>query len=536
MSHNPQQRPISPPGTPAATNGHAPPNGHVHGARPLPVSNRPLPAKGGAPIPLVRGQAMPRDAANQGDEEQEPVSLQSWANKSPPWLVSGVVHMLLLVILGLMFIAHGQEELEIISNWAEDYGDPLAEDGMNIESLKPTDSKILAESQLPPVADPFSAPQKLEVNSLIGATATASDLVAPAIGNHLSGRMEGSRDAMLKRFGGDRLSEAAVANALAWLAKQQGDDGSWSLSGPFDAGVQPQERVAATAMAMLAFQGNGHTHKQGKYKERLLKAKDWMISRQQDDGSWRADSGHHRLYMQGQATIAICELYGMTSDPSLKEPAEKAANYCIKSQSKLGGWRYNPADQDADVSVTGWVLMGLQSAKMAKIDVPDGVFARVGKFLDDCSPDGGRLYCYLSKTDQPTQAMTGEALMCRQWLGWRRDNKQLQGGIDYLVSAENLPRWERWDDLSNRGRDVYYWYYATQAIHHFGGPSWEKWNNVMKPMLVKSQVKAGSREAGSWDPDGDKWGQFGGRLYVTCLSTYILEVYYRHLPLYDTKH
>ena len=31
------------------------------------------------------------------------------------------------------------------------------------------------------------------------------------------------------------------------------------------------------------------------------------------------------------------------------------------------------------------------------------------------------------------------------------------------------------------------------------------------------------------------WGQFGGRLYVTCLSTYILEVYYRHLPLYDVK-
>jgi hypothetical protein len=56
----------------------------------------------------------------------------------------------------------------------------------------------------------------------------------------------------------------------------------------------------------------------------------------------------------------------------------------------------------------------------------------------------------------------------------------------------------------------------------------------MKPMLVKAQVKAG-REAGSWDPDGDKWGQFGGRLYVTCLSTYILEVYYRHLPLYETK-
>jgi hypothetical protein len=32
--------------------------------------------------------------------------------------------------------------------------------------------------------------------------------------------------------------------------------------------------------------------------------------------------------------------------------------------------------------------------------------------------------------------------------------------------------------------------------------------------------------------NGDRWGADGGRLYVTCLSLYVLEVYYRHLPLY----
>ena len=39
-------------------------------------------------------------------------------------------------------------------------------------------------------------------------------------------------------------------------------------------------------------------------------------------------------------------------------------------------------------------------------------------------------------------------------------------------------------------------------------------------------------EAGSWDPTQDAWGYAGGRLYVTCLSAYMLEVYYRHLPIY----
>jgi hypothetical protein len=57
----------------------------------------------------------------------------------------------------------------------------------------------------------------------------------------------------------------------------------------------------------------------------------------------------------------------------------------------------------------------------------------------------------------------------------------------------------------------------------------------MLKVLPGAQVKSGP-EAGSWDPRGDKWGRYGGRLYVTCLSTYILEVYYRHLPIYRSAH
>ena len=40
------------------------------------------------------------------------------------------------------------------------------------------------------------------------------------------------------------------------------------------------------------------------------------------------------------------------------------------------------------------------------------------------------------------------------------------------------------------------------------------------------------RENGSWDPQQDEWGSRSGRLYQTCMNTYMLEVYYRHLPLY----
>ena len=122
--------------------------------------------------------------------------------------------------------------------------------------------------------------------------------------------------------------------------------------------------------------------------------------------------------------------------------------------------------------------------------------------------------------------MTAEGLLCRQYLGWRHADPRLQQGADLLV--ENLPSWDDGE------RDVYYWYYATQVCHHMESLHWRRWNEAMREVLPENQVRKG-RERGSWDPRGDRWGQSGGRLYVTCLSLYMLEVYYRHLPIYQLE-
>lgn len=93
----------------------------------------------------------------------------------------------------------------------------------------------------------------------------------------------------------------------------------------------------------------------------------------------------------------------------------------------------------------------------------------------------------------------------------------------------NKPR--RDEEMSS----VYYWYYATQVLHHIGGRDWEEWNAAMKKVLPAAQVRGG-KEAGSWGPDKDQFGTSGGRLYTTCLNMYCLEVYYRHLAMYDLDH
>ncbi len=87
--------------------------------------------------------------------------------------------------------------------------------------------------------------------------------------------------------------------------------------------------------------------------------------------------------------------------------------------------------------------------------------------------------------------------------------------------------------MDTKGPDfssMYYNYYATQVMHHYGGAPWERWNERMRDKLIDSQSKKG-HEKGSWMFAGGH-GKSAGRLYMTSMAAMMLEVYYRHMPLY----
>ena len=82
---------------------------------------------------------------------------------------------------------------------------------------------------------------------------------------------------------------------------------------------------------------------------------------------------------------------------------------------------------------------------------------------------------------------------------------------------------------------MYYNYYATQVLHHWGGEEWRRWNAVLRDHLVDTQDTNGHAH-GSWRPTPPALGtSHGGRLYQTTLSIMTLEVYYRHMPLYRQR-
>ena len=339
-------------------------------------------------------------------------------------------------------------------------------------------------------------------------------------------------------------TERAIELGLEFLARNQQADGRWRLSGfAGDAAPLLDSDAAATGLAVLAFQGAGYSHKKYKYRQLLAKAHKFLLANQASSGLIFADPALRNekirlfrnsiaVYTHSICALALCEAYGMTQDPELKIPAQKALDFILDTQHPtLGGWRYEATRNEADTSVTGWMMMALKSGQLAGLRVPQQSMASIQKWLDRArDPDRPFLYCYNPNAldverqqRQPTKQMTSVALLMRLYLGWDRDHPDMVRGTTYLTTQ--MP------DSSKP--DTYYWYYATQLMFHMGGEKWQKWNNNLHQTLVQSQLaRPDNTHVGSWDPGPYKWGSAAGRLYVTTMNLLSLEVNYRHLPLY----
>ncbi|MBR5626256.1 MAG: terpene cyclase/mutase family protein, partial [Thermoguttaceae bacterium] len=303
-------------------------------------------------------------------------------------------------------------------------------------------------------------------------------------------------------------------------------------------------QVAATGLALLAFQGNGNTRFQGEYKAEVKKGVSWLLRQQQEDGCFipsQVSTGSH-FYTHAICTICLGELVVMekSKGEDLRPVVRKAVDYLLKYQSPKGGWRYIPGDGESDLSVTGWCLMALQTAKMAGIRVPDEALQKISDFVDSVSYNDGSEYAYRYTDGGLTNkriSMTATGLLCREYLGWEQDNPALLRGAELVTKPENLIRFPDPATKASRGtfsQNVYGWYSASMMLKHLGpyNKYWRSWNKVMSQELPAHQEPDQSQEAGSWNPDYDEYRISGGRLYVTCLSIFCLEVYYRHLSLY----
>jgi hypothetical protein len=388
--------------------------------------------------------------------------------------------------------------------------------------------------------------------SLLGSLPVDTDVVmpTPAFRRRQQRRGEAPAD---QRGRPSPRTEAAIEKGLLFLSRHQATDGSWSLHdhaagkpGYPDESTIISSDTAATGLALLSFLGAGYHHKVDRHGPTVRAGLDFLLRHQSADGDLYLDQDAEStrsawLYSHGIATIAICEAFGMTQDDTLREPAQRAIDFIVAAQHPTrGGWRYAPG-QGADTSVTGWMVMALKSGELAGLAVPAVVYPRVEQWMELAQGSSEQPYVFrynpfAPDTEaqrhgrRPTRAMTAVGLLLRLYLGWRRDDESLLRGGNILL--EHLPAM---GTASQPRRDTYYWYYATQVMFQLGGSYWQRWHDRLHPLLVETQVTGGPL-SGSWDPQRpvpDRWGAHAGRLYVTTMNLLSLEVYYRHLPLYE---
>jgi hypothetical protein len=354
----------------------------------------------------------------------------------------------------------------------------------------------------------------------------------------------GPRDRKLRPRGtGETVyTERSVQAALSWLYRHQMREGNWSLR-DFEkrctdkscTGTASEESLcAATAMGVLPFLAAGQTHQNGvpRYRQAVFAALYWLVNHQAADGDLSAGATA-QMYSHALGSIALCEAYGMTKDRTFGAAAQRSINFIQAAQnSKSGGWRYHPGEE-GDTSVVGWQLMALKSAQAAGLTVSPVALDGTKRWLLLVSKNGaggssaavGNGQFAYQPDGAPTPTMSAVGLLCNQYLHVGRADPVIVGGVRYLMA--NAP--------DEGGRNMYYWYYATQVMHNMLDKDWDAWNRKMRDILVHEQIGAGCA-TGSWDPDRptrDAWGAQGGRLMMTSFATLTLEVYYRYLSVYQ---
>ena len=491
----------------------------------------------------------------------KPPALRRWLwTTVPSWLISTAVHVAVILILAawniepitnelwMMLVSSestsDSEELEEFSiaqsmtseleeTSEESPSDSLVVDSAMAEAVADVSYSDVGMANMPPISM-SNLTQSLVPKSGMAAQANVAMRAA------LNSRSKETKRDLLSKYGGSLDTEKAVSMALKWLALHQDpQSGAWTLAhsvvckGQCDhAGERRGSLNAATGLALMCYLGAGQTHKEGEYKQNVFKGLSFLIRNmkfEKGQGSWYVGSGGKGLddmYAHGIASIVMCEAYGMTKDPALRDAAQAGINFLGYAQNpSTGGWHYAPQGL-GDTSVVGWQMMALKSAAMSGFAVDLDVVRKANFFLDQMAFDDGASYHYSisTKSNQATYkpSTTACAVLCRMYSGFPKDHPSIQAAVAKFSKA----------GPSKTG--TYYNYYATQVMKQIGGKEWESWNVRMRDQLLSTQATTG-HAAGSWFWEDGHCTNAGGRLYTTCMATMMLEVYYRYMPLYGEQ-
>jgi hypothetical protein len=341
-----------------------------------------------------------------------------------------------------------------------------------------------------------------------------------------------------------RRVDSAVDQGLAFLASQQQPDGSFPTMRYAQRGV--------TGLCVLAFMAHGHTPGHGPYGKCLDRAVAFICECQKPSGLLVLMAGDeprvnrnitHELGVAGTydhaiASLTLSELYGMNSanaKSKLPQVIGKSLAVTLEIQSwpkrnpeDKGGWRYidEYKDEGSDLSVTGWHLMFLRSARNAGFNVPSAAVNDAVAYIRRTYNKRYGNFGYLpaSHGDSRSRGMAGAGILALGHAGFHNSAEAKQAAESLLTYS-----FDRYNVAFFPKRDRYHYslFMCCQGMYQMGGTYWEKFfPRTVRPLL------ASQRDDGSWDAESTRDGSFGNS-YTTALVILAVGAPNQLLPIFQ---
>lgn len=338
--------------------------------------------------------------------------------------------------------------------------------------------------------------------------------------------------------------ENGVDRALAWMASQQSDDGSF----PTCASGQP----GVTSLCVLAFLSRGHQPGLGPYGNKLNHAIDYVLASQKPNGlfsleepeeEWiRKHASHTAAYNHAIAGLMLGEVYGHVSGQrarAVKKAIQSALQFTRDLQTRpkdnpfdSGGWRYlrtKQGEPDSDLSVTAWQLMFYRSAKNAEFAVPQQYVEDGLKYVKACWDDREGCFAYARLANDEFWPNNGRALngagILSLSLGGQHQTQIAKAAGEWLLAR---PYHRPGEALGGNDRYFYSCYYCSQAAMQLGGRYWE---GIFPPLA--ETLLACQKHDGSWPMEITSGDAIFGNAYTTAMAVLALTPPYQLLPVYQ---
>jgi hypothetical protein len=347
---------------------------------------------------------------------------------------------------------------------------------------------------------------------------------------------------------------------LDWLKKQQQKDGTWSNGG--------QNPVAMTSMAGLAMLCEGSTVTQGKYRDNIRLAVDWLVKRSNKGGARHGLIGNpdhpgetgRYMYGHGFAMLFLASAYGEEDDKErrkeLRDVLTRSVTYCGSAQSTQGGWFYTakgdpPGSDNDEGSVTVTQMQGMRACRDAGIPVPKDIMKKGAEYLKKSTDQqGGVIYSlgrggFAAPAGGGRPALTAAAISCLFSAGDYKD-EYIKKWFAFCYNPDLQPTQQKIPFTGPGGQrfgfDEYTHFYYAASIYFIGDDGWDKMfskdGSKSKNPLTWSKYRSSYFDGiirsqgadGGWSGAGG-WGS--GPIYSTAVYCIIMQLDNNCLPVFQ---